>query len=365
MNNEMVFGRWEGTCLLITMIATKAVLGFPRVMMESAGVAGWILSAYISFLALIGFWIINKLYKGFPGKDILDIGESLGGKPVKIITGTVIWVYLTFMMITSLRLFGELIKSMGFPTTPPSFLMLFFFVGVFFAAYIGIESIVRFMAILVPVSVVSFLIFIFALAPLGDINNIFPLLGNGAYEIFVKGSSKVSCFSEVLFLFLIAPFMKTHENFKKSGLISIFISGVVFLSITLIFISMYPNPVAREVLLPAYQLGRTIDYGRFFKRLESILIITWSTIGFMHLSTVFFFSAHVFKKTFNLKYYRPLLFPLGVICFSISIIPERLMDVISFKAKYDRNWSWTISFGLTIILLIFANIKRKKPVKRH
>lgn len=132
MNNEMVFGRWEGTCLLITMIATKAVLGFPRVMMESAGVAGWILSAYISFLALIGFWIINKLYKGFPGKDILDIGESLGGKPVKIITGTVIWVYLTFMMITSLRLFGELIKSMGFPTTPPSFLMLFFFCGSFF-----------------------------------------------------------------------------------------------------------------------------------------------------------------------------------------------------------------------------------------
>ena len=128
---------------------------------------------------------------------------------------------------------------------------------------------------------------------------------------------------------------------------------------------MYPNPVAREVLLPAYQLGRTIDYGRFFKRLESILIITWSTIGFMHLSTVFFFSAHVFKKTFNLKYYRPLLFPLGVICFSISIIPERLMDVISFEEKYDRELELDHFLRANYNLTHFCKYKKKKPVKRH
>lgn len=360
MNNEITFGRWEGICLLITMISTKAILDFPRIMVEGAGVAGWILSVYISVLALIGFWIINKLYRGFSGKDILDIGESLGGKPLKIILGTVIWIFIMLMMTVSLRLFGELIKSMGFDISPPSFLMLFFFAGVLFGAYVGIEAIVRFMAILVPVSVISFTIFIVALMPLSDINNIFPLLGNGAYEIFVKGSLKLSCFSELLFLFLIVPFLKTQENFKKSGFIAILLSAVVFLSITLLFITIYPPPVGREEILPAYQLGRTIEYGRFFKRLESILIITWSTIGFMYLSTIFFFSAYVFKKTFNLKYYRPLLLPFGVISFSFSMIPERLMNVTEFQAKYYRNWGWTVTFGLVILLLAFANKKKHK-----
>ncbi len=360
MDNEIIFGRWEGICLLITMIATKAILDFPRVMIENAGVAGWILSLYISLMALIGFWILNKLYKGFPGKDILDIGEDLGGKPVKVIVGTVVWIFITSMMMVSLRLFGELIKSMGFEMSPPSFLILFFFVGVFFASYMGIESIVRFMAILVPISVVSYAIFILALVPLGDINNIFPFLGSGAYEIFVKGALKISSFSELLFLFLIVPFIKTQENFKKSGFIAILASAVVFLSITLVFTTIYPHPLANEELLPAYQLGRTIDYGKFFKRLESILIITWSTIGFMYLSATFFFSAYVFKKTFNLKHYRPLLLPLGVISFSISMIPESLMSILEFQSKYYRNWGWVVTFGMTMLLLIFANKKRKK-----
>ena len=54
------------------------------------------------------FWILNKLYKGFPGKDILDIGEDLGGKPVKVIREQ--WFdIITSMMMVSLRLFANLL----------------------------------------------------------------------------------------------------------------------------------------------------------------------------------------------------------------------------------------------------------------
>lgn len=277
MDNKITFGKWEGVCLLITMISTKSILNFPRIMVEDAGTAGWILSIYISILALIGFWIMNKLYKGFSSKDILDIGESLGGKPVKITVGIVILAFLTTMMVLSFRSFAELIKTMGFIMSPISFLMLFFFIGVFVAAYMGIEPIVRFMSIFVPITIISFGIFIVVLVPLRDINNIFPILGNGAYEVFVKGSLRLSYFSELLFLFLIIPFLKTQENFKKSGFIALIVSGLVFFSVTLIFITIYPHPAASEELLPTYQLARTIDYGRFFKRLESILIMTWPT----------------------------------------------------------------------------------------
>ena len=193
--------------------------------------------------------------------------------------GTVICVFIIIMISLSLRSFAELIKTMGFETSPISFVIVFFFVGVFLGAYMGIEVLVRFMAILVPVTLVSFGIFIVALMPLADINNVFPLFGEGVYEVFVRGSLRLSYFSELLFLFLIVPFLKTQENFKRSGFVAIIISAVVFLSITLIFTTIYPHPVPREELLPAYQLGRIIDYGRFFKRLESTLIITWSTIG--------------------------------------------------------------------------------------
>ena len=44
MDNRVVFGRWEGISLLITMISTKAILDFPRVMAEDTGTAGWLLT---------------------------------------------------------------------------------------------------------------------------------------------------------------------------------------------------------------------------------------------------------------------------------------------------------------------------------
>lgn len=365
MDNEMIFGKWEGVCLLITMISTKAILDFPRIMIEDVGVAGWILSIYTSVLALVGFWIINKLYKGFLSKDILDIGESLGGKPVKIVVGTVILIFTTIMMTVSLRSFGELIKTMGYMISPISFLILLFFIGAFLAAYMGIEVIVRFMVILVPITVVSFIIFILALIPLANINNIFPLLGEGAYKIFVRGSLRLSCFSELIFLFIVAPFLKTQESFKRSGFIALIISAIVLFSITVIFITIYPHPVAKEELLSTYQLGRVIDYGGVFRRVESILIITWSTVGFMYLSAMFFFIAHVFKKTFDLKYYRPLLFPFGIIVLSVSMIPQGIVNIIQFESKYCRNWGWVITFGMTITLLVCANLfNKRKSLKK-
>ncbi|TYQ18291.1 UNVERIFIED_CONTAM: spore germination protein (amino acid permease) [Acetivibrio alkalicellulosi] len=363
MDNKIIFGRWEATSLMITMISTKAILDFPRLMLEDAASAGWLLSLYVSILALIGFILINKLYKGFSGKDILDISEIVGCAPVKILVGTILLVFLILLTSFSLRLFGELIKAMGFVVTPISFIFLFLFTGILFGAYMGIEALVRFMSIIVPITILSFGIFILAILPKTDINNIFPLLGIGPYDVFVKGSLRLSSYTELIFLFLLIPFIKTHENFKKTGFWAIGICSIVFISITIAFTNLYPYPAAIEEFFPAYQMARIIDYGRFFKRLESVLIITWATIAFMYLSTAFYFILYVFKKTFNLKYYRPLLFPFGILIFVISLLPESLLQTVEFEKMYLRNWGWTVGFALVIILLIIANILKSNKKK--
>jgi hypothetical protein len=36
------------------------------------------------------------------------------------------------------------------------------------------------------------------------------------------------------------------------------------------------------------------------------------------------------------------------------------MSILEFQSKYYRNWGWVVTFGMTMLLLIFANKKRKK-----
>lgn len=359
MEQKITFGSWEAVCLLITMISTKAVLNFPRVMAENGGTAGWLLVIYISLLAFAAFFVITRLYSKFEGKDLLDIGESIGGKPVKIVVGIVIIVFLIILSSLILRTFSEEMKIMGLTQSPISFVMLFFAVGMIISVYYGIESIVRFQAILVPISVISFTLFIIALFPSAHITNFYPILGNGVYDIFVEGSLRVSSYAELIFLFLIPPFIKTGENFRKVGYAALGICTLVLLSLTAVFLGAYPYPAAIDGFLPAYQLARMVDFDRFFQRVESILVVTWATIGFMYLSTAFFFIVYVFRKTFDLKYQRPLIWPFIILIFNISLLPASLIETIELDTRYFRNWAWTVTFGFTILILLIGKFVRR------
>jgi hypothetical protein len=121
-----------------------------------------------------------------------------------------------------------------------------------------------------------------------------------------------------------------------------------------------PYPHNREYFLPIYQLARIIHFGRFFQRLESAFLFIWAASALLYLSSAFFFIVYIFKKTFKLAYYRPLIVPFALIIFSLSLIPENVMHTVTLDTEYFGNISWLIAFGFTISLLVVARIVKKK-----
>ena len=231
MGSNITFGKWEASCLMISLMGTKVILSYPNRIAEIAGSAAWIMAIYSTVLVLIA---------------------------------------------VNLRQFSEEIKVISFPITPISIVVLFFMAGILFASYRGIEAIVRFQGIFVAISILGFLSYLVMLIPYFRIDNITPYLGTGPYKIFVKGFLRVSDFSELIVLFMIYPFIKTKKNFKKIGLFSIAASGFFMASLTLVFLGIFPYPVATEFYLPAFQMGRLVYYGRFFQRVESLFLTTWN-----------------------------------------------------------------------------------------
>jgi spore germination protein (amino acid permease) len=301
-----------------------------------------------------------KLYKPFGGKDILDIGEYVGGKPLRGILGVITSLYLMFIISVVLREFSEDMKIISLPVTPISLVSLFFLVGMIAGAYMGIEAIVRMSAVVVPLIIVAILIIGIGVSQYNDFSNLMPVLGAGPYEVFVKGSLRVSIYSGIFILFLLASYLKTERKVKQAGFTGLVISAVFLFLSTLQYLLVYPYKSALEYFVPIYQLSRIISYGRFFQRIESIFLIVWVAAALTYLSTGFFFIVHQFKKGFGLSFYKPLIFPFAVIVLTLSLLPPNLMSAIELETRYFRTMAWVVAFGIIIFILAAARLKLKR-----
>lgn len=340
-------------------MSLPVLLNYPRSAAEMAGTAGWISSAYISVLALILFSLIMKLYKKFEGKDLLDLGEYIGGGFGRGIIGIILIVYITFITAVILREFAEDMKVVILGVSPISFVLLFFLIGMIVGAYAGVESIFRLGAVAVPLILIGYIVIIVGVAPYYKLENMMPLLGSGPYDIFVKGLPRVSAFSALIILFIYFPFIKSHNNVKQAGIWSIGFTACNLISSAMAFSLVYPFPVTKESFLPIFQLARLINYGRFFQRVESIFVLIWAMAALLYLSLHFYSILFVIKKTFRLQYYKPLIIPYAILIFSLSLLPRNLMSSIDLETEYFRNYAWLVTFGMTFALLLIALAVKK------
>jgi len=363
--SEIVIGKREATTIIIALISTQVFLNYPRAMAESAATAGWILSIYATVLTLLLFFIISKLYSNFEGKDILDISEYLAGNAGRIVIGIILIIFFTFIGAVILREFGENVKLVSLSISPISFILLFFITGMIVGAYAGLEALVRFSAIAVPIIAAGYLFILIGVSQYFDVSRILPILGTGPIEVFGKGATRISTFAALIVLFLMPPYIKTHKNFKSVGYWAIILSGIFLTMGTLSYLLVFPYPIATESSLPIYQLARLINYGRFFQRVESIFVLIWDASALLNLSITLFLIVYIFKKTFKLEYYKPLIIPFAILVFNICILPRNLMTAMDMEIKYFRNYSSIVTFAMTIVILLLARIKQRSMKKER
>lgn len=361
-NKTITFGVWEASALLINSLCVRIFLNYPRSVMESAGTAGWIETTYVTILAFVLFFIIEKLYSKFQGKDLLDISELIGGNIVRIIVGLLIASILLYTCSLILREYSENMKIISLMSSPISYVTLFFIVGMVTGAYAGLEAIVRFHAIAVPVISVASISILMGVLPFFDSTRFFPILGNGFNSIFISGFFSLSMYAPLIYLFLLPPFLKTHKAFKTSGYIGLGISAFFLIFAAVVYTGVYPYPTSLEFFLPTYQLARMMNFGRFFQRLESIFFLVWALTALMYLSIILYFITYLFKKALKLEHRKPLIIPFAIIIFSSSLLPPNLMTAITFGTKYYSYFTWAIAFALPIILLWIANVKKKGQI---
>ncbi|MGI6669257.1 MAG: GerAB/ArcD/ProY family transporter [Acetivibrionales bacterium] len=357
MQKRLKFGKWETVTLLINLICSKIFLSYTRLTAEDAGTAGWLSSIISCITAVLIFTILMRLYKRFESNDILDIAEIAGGIILRMVTGLAISAISLIITVTVLREYSEDIKVIVLPTSPLSYVMMFFAIGMCVGCFFGIEAIVRFAAITVPIIAAGYIFIILGVIPQMEFVNLFPVLGTGLDDIAVNGILRSSIFIELLTIFLLPPFLRSSDKVGSAGYIALGLSSFFLVTGSLAFILTVSYPVSLEPFLPIYYMASLFNLGRFFERIESLFVIIWSMAALLYLSSTFYFTVYTFARAAGLKYMRPLILPFIIIVFGAAFLPENLITVIRFEADYVYKSIGIVALAITAIIMAAANLK--------
>ncbi|WPC44042.1 endospore germination permease [Clostridium sp. JS66] len=359
------FSAYDGILFVTIIIVSKILYTSPAAVVEQVGTACWYVTLISCITAIILFLPICVLLNRFPGKNLEKIFESVLGKVLGKLCGLLFSVYILFYAASNLREFLDVIKVYNFPDTPPSAIIISFIAVSMLIAYKGIESIVR-------ISNISFYFIIFGLivilimaAPYYNFNYFKPYFGYGFKKSLYVGVLRSAAYEEVLSLAIVITSIYSIKDFRKIGVISLMLSGIIFSVCFACYITTYQYTMGSENLSGMFQLSRTIYYSRYVQRIESIFLFIWVTASLLTTSTAFYMSIKTYCQSFDIKDHKPLLFPFAFLMYVIALQPKNVSELININLLFIRQYSCYIVFGIPILVLIISLVLRKKGGKNN
>lgn len=362
MANQKI-GTISAIMITLSIVISYITSSLPRTFINETKSAALLNIVYITAIVLFLILLVCKLFKKFPGLDILDISDFLGGTIFKNIVGELFIIYFIISSSMMLRNFCEGLVVVYYPLTNYIFIILMFTISLILTNRLGINATLNTTSIIFPLVLISVLLLFCGNLGNFSFRRIYPILGDGFYNTFVLGLKNIGAFGGICYLYFLPPMLKQPEKFKKIAVISVICTGLfIFLCVaTLLF--MFSFFIKTDEIMPLFSAARHIEFGSFFQRFESIFLLIWIISFCCYLSITCKFSAHIFSKIFKLSDINPILSIFVILIFGIAILPKNYAISNLFETDIYRYFRIVIGFILGISILILANLKKKPNEK--
>jgi len=359
MQNNYKMQNIEAIFLILIVMINKMIINLPYYITDLVGTGAIINLIYIGILGLIFVFCLNFLFQKFPNSDIIDISEFLGGKFLKIIIGIIFVAFFLFVAYVTLSDFANLLKTIYFKNSPLIFILLFFMIGILIANLVGFKSIIHTICIIIPFTLASIIIALFAIYDEISINKFSPFFGYNFKTTFVDGLLNIFSLYFISYYYFLIPLLKNSFDYKKITVTS-YIFSWILLFLTVISIStVYSMNDNSEPLNSLYLLSRRIELGNFLQRLDAIFILLWLISVFCYLSVSVFMISRILQKMTNVENQKMFAFPVVSIFLGLCLFPFNSQVSHFIENTIYRYLIIGLIFGVCFIILILANLKFK------
>lgn len=354
---------FEASFLIVIVVITHIILEFPNAIINSTGSASVLNIIYITLIALVFFLLIFKLLKPFSGNNILYVANYIGGKTLKVILSSIYICYFVFISSLMIRGFCETLKVVYFPKANTMLLIGAFIITAALAVILGYRNVIKANTLLVPLILFTMVIVFVASFKSFDTSRIFPILGNGLNETFIKGISNIYTLGGLIYIYLIGPSLKNVNDFKKVGILSIILSSSYLLLSVTSTLMLFPFLNTGNNVLSVYLSTRTIHFGNFLPRSDTIFMFVWIFNFLLYLSVVLLYIGKVYKDNINTKNQNLVTIVFAIAIFIVSLIPQNSMQITFLKNVVYKNLALFIVFVLSPAILLIGYFKKRKEIK--
>lgn len=344
--------------LFLTMMA-KLFTPEPHMLAGKVGNSAWLVTLLAGLIALLGYWFLAALLRRFPGDSLAGISRQTFGPVVGLVVTLAYIVYFLYLGGISLREFVSAFRLAMMPRTPPGALSMIYIGVVLFVAQRGMETLARMAAYLTPVLLVLLAVTLLGPVRILDFRHLFPIFGAGVGQTLLMPFPESSLYSEVIILGVMAAMLPGPKAISV-GLRSL-LAGMVGQTVTwVVILASFPYPIAARLTFPILEVVRMIELTEIVQRMEAFFVFLWFFVAALKLSLLLLCSSLLFTEIFNLGDYRPVIYPLALIIYTVAFIPSNELTLVWLDSGTLRTWSWTISFGLPAVTLAWAALRRRR-----
>jgi spore germination protein KB len=339
--------------LVIMFTVGTSILIAPSGLAADAKQDAWIASILGIFVNILLVLLYAALGNRYPNKTFVQYCViSLGPW-----FGTIIaLLYIAFCYLLAALMLGDMgifLTSQIMPDTPVEILRIIFTFAIVMAVRAGLKVYTRAAEIFIIWMLGLFFMLILPSIPKFNFDYITPIFEFGVKPV-LKGAYNFLALQEMVVLLMFYPYISASSKDRRNNFIKgTVVGGSLLVIMTLSSVLVLDPALTANQLFPAYALAKHINLGKFFERMESMMMFLWFLSIFVKMTLTFHASVLGMAQLFKIKDEKPFIWPLaiGIIVLSSMCYPNTIF-VLDFLT---HSWAAVaLVFMLVLPLLILS-----------
>ncbi|WP_157951009.1 GerAB/ArcD/ProY family transporter [Peribacillus acanthi] len=274
------------------------ILGFQRIIIQSAGNDSWIAVIIGGLFFSLAIWLMYKLLNQ-EKKDLVGIHQSLFGKWIGGFL-TMIWVlYWLVISISIFRAYIEVVQAWMFPLINVKTFSVILAILVYYTISGGFKTVVGicFLGVVIPLYLVFTFIFPLEYA---QFRNILPIWNHSVKDIAVGSKDMTYSYLGISTLLMYYPYIKHADQSQKWAQIGNLATMVLYLFVMIMSIIFFSEAQVSKYIWATLTAWKIVEMP-FVERFEYIGITSWALIILPNICLTLWCASKATSLTLNIK----------------------------------------------------------------
>lgn len=313
---------------------------------------------------LLLFLIFDYLYRQYPDMIISGYTQKILGKYIGWPLSVLYIPILMFNGSRNLREVGDLLIAASYDRTPVFIISALMIVAVIYALNKGLEVFARtaeiYLMIILILGVTCNIAII--VAGLIDLKNLFPVHVKDWKDAILSAypSIWIFPFGEIVCFTTILPHIRKARGAKKTGIISIVLSGIILSFTHAIEISVLGEDVYARSTFPLFTTISLVNLVNFIQRLDALVVLTLIIGVFFKMSIYCYAAVAIAADLFKVQSTQKLVVSVCiVVLFSSFISAENYPSHVIEGEVFLKYILPILCAAIPMLLFIVQHIRKK------